>query len=132
MTGASLALQRAVHAALTGSHDVMAAVTGVFDAVPSGARPPYATIGADAVSDWSAVGVDGREHRFAVTVWDDAAGSSRLKAAMAAVEAAVLGLDADLDGWRVVGLVFVTSAVTRDADGPARGEVEFRARTVAD
>lgn len=128
---ASLALQRGLHAALTGDAGVMALLTGVFDAVPPGARLPYATIGTDVVTDWSRKDGEGREHRFQVSVWDAGAGTSGLKAAMAAVEAAVTGMDPALAGWRIVGLRFLRGFVVRDADGPAQGVVEFRARTVA-
>ena len=127
---ASLALQRGLHAALTGDAGVMAVLSGVFDAVPPGAVLPYATIGTDVVTDWSRKDSDGREHRFQVSIWDGSAGTSGLKAAMAAVEAAVVAMPVVLVGWRIVGLRFLRGFVVRDADGPAQGVVEFRARTV--
>ena len=129
---ASLALQRALHAALTGDAGVMALLTGIFDAVPPGTRLPYAVIGADVVTDWSHKSGTGHEHRFQVALWDEAAGSARLKQAMAAVEAAVVGLEgAGIEsGLRLTGLRFLRAQVAREASGPARGLVEFRVRSV--
>jgi Protein of unknown function (DUF3168) len=127
---ASLALQRALHAALTGDAAVMAAVTGVYDAVPPGAVTPYLTIGADIVTDWSSKTAAGREHRFAVTVWDDAAGAARLKSVMGEVERVVAGMPGAMEGQALVGVRFLRGFVERGASGPGRGVVEFRARTV--
>ena len=129
---ASLALQRGLHAALTGDTGVMAVLSGVYDAVPPDARLPYATIGTDVVTDWSRKDGEGREHRFQVSIWDAGTGTSGLKAAMATVEAAVVAMPVVLEGWRMVGLRYLRSFVVRDADGPAQGVVEFRARTVRD
>ena len=110
----------------------MAVLSGVYDAVPPGALLPYATIGTDVVTDWSRKDGDGREHRFQVSIWDGSAGTGGLKAAMAAVETAVVAMPVALDGWRIAGLRFLRAFVVRDADGPAQGVVEFRARTVRD
>lgn len=125
MSGASLAVQKALHAALA----AVPALGGVYDGVPAGALPPYVTLGPDVVTDWSTKTRAGREHRVALSVWDDRDGSARVKAQLALVEDAVLALAGVHDGHRIADVRFVRGFISKDADGWTQGVGEFRIRT---
>jgi hypothetical protein len=122
---AALRLQEALVAALR------AAEFDVFDGPPAEAALPYVTVGPDIVGDISTKTHVRREHRYALTVWAAADSVAAVKPAMAAVETAVLGIEADLGaGWRLVTNQFVRSSTRADpAKGLVAGTIEFRART---
>ena len=127
---ASLALTRALVAALAADAGVRARVSGVFDAPPPGAALPYLTVGPDLVSDASGFRVAAREHRLRVTVWEAPLGAGRCAATMAAVEAVALGLARGLEGHRLDWIRFLRSGVEAEAPrGATRGVIEFAART---
>ena len=67
MSDAGLALQEALHAALSSLAGAL--VTGVYDGPPAGAVPPYLTIGPDLVTDISTKTEQRRQHLYAVTAW---------------------------------------------------------------
>lgn len=131
---ASLALQRALVAALATDEWLAGRMGGVFDQPPPGAALPYLTVGPDIVSDWSSKTHEGREHRLRVTVWEAPRAILRCAEAMGRVEAVVAALTRDLDGHRLVTLRFLRSAMDHGAGtpgDPVRGVIEFRARTQA-
>lgn len=129
MSDAAGAVQAALVAALrVGLGD---RVTGVFDGPPAGAVLPYAAIGETVTSGWGAKGLDGREHRIAVILWDEGGRPARLHALMAVAETAIEGMAAELAGHRIVGLLFLRARLVRDAGKPWAGLVEYRVRTVA-
>lgn len=128
MSDAAAAVQAALVAALRSG--LGGQVTGVFDGVPADAVLPYATIGEAVMSGWGAKGMDGREHRVAVMLWDEAGRVARLHALMAVAESAIGGMATALPGHRIVGLLFLRARVVRDGVRPWAGLVEFRVRTV--
>lgn len=128
MTGAAEAVQAALVAAVRSG--LGARVTGVFDGPPPGAVLPYATIGETMTAAWGGKGLDGREHRIAVVIWDEGGRPARLHAAMALAEAAIADMPAALTGHRIVGRLFLRSRIVRDAGRPWAGLVEYRLRTV--
>jgi hypothetical protein len=130
MTGAAAAVQAALVAALAGHAPLAEVVGGVFDGPPAQADYPYVAIGAGATADWSHKTGRGREHRIAVTIWDDGESPARLHRLMAEAEHAVERIDPDLENHRIISLTFLRSRVIRDADGPWAGIVEYRARTL--
>ena len=130
MSGAAEALQAALVAALAGHPPLADVVAGIFDGPPAQADFPYVAIGGGATGDWSHKTGRGREHRLAVTIWDDGESPARLHRLMAEAEEAIEGIAPALDGHRIAGLVFLRSRVIRDADGPWAGIVEYRARTL--
>ncbi|SFR98033.1 DUF3168 domain-containing protein [Sphingomonas jatrophae] len=125
------AVQAAMVAALRGDATVAATASGVFDGPPARAAFPYVAIGETLARDWSAKGMTGRELNLAVIAWDEGGRAARLHALAAAAEAAIEGMARELDGWRIVSLVFVRSRVVRDPRGPWAAIIEFRARAVA-
>ena len=132
MSGAAEAVQAALVAALAGHAALADVVGGIFDGPPAQADYPYVAIGGGATGDWSHKTGRGREHRLAVTIWDDGDRPSRLHRLMAEAEDAIEGIDPVFDGHRIASLVFLRSRVIRDADGPWAGIVEYRARTLED
>lgn len=132
MTGAAQAVQAALVTALAGHPPLADEVSGVFDGPPARSPFPYVAIGGGASGDWSHKTGRGREHRLAVTLWDDGDGPARLHRLMAAAEDAIEAIDPDLDGHRIVSIAFLRSRVLRDADGPWAGIVEYRVRTLQD
>lgn len=106
----------------------VAGLTGVFDAVPVAAGAPYVTIGPDVASDWSHKTGRGRAHRVTINVWDDAPGTARARALLAAVEGRIAALTGTLGRWRVADVLFARAAVEVDPDGWTRATAEFRIR----
>lgn len=128
MSGAAEVVQAALVAALrTG---LGTEVSGVFDGPPARAAYPYVAIGDAVSSDWSHKSGRGREHRLAVTIWDDGISPARVHGLMAMAEDAIEGMARELDGHRVVSLLFLRSRIVRDADGPWAGLIEYRARSL--
>ena len=123
---AAYELQTAVKTAMEGA----APLDGwpVFDGPPATAAPPYITFGPEIVTEAGGKAAPMRRHRFAVTLWVDGSAASALKPAMAAVESAIVAMDAALEGGRLVRLNFLRSFTKRELrDGMSRGEVEFEA-----
>lgn len=131
MSSAAMAVQAAIADALRNSMPVMAGVSGVFDGPPAQAAFPYIAISDGSGSDWSTKTAPGREIRAALTIWDDGEEPARLYGLMHDVEQAVVGIERDLDGWRVASVGFVRSLVVRDPAGPWAGLVEHRIRVMA-
>jgi hypothetical protein len=127
MSSASLAVEGLVAAALTAAPDLV--VTGVFDWVAPDAAAPYATVGADAVTDWSNKTGTGHEHRVQISIWDDAPGTARLKVLAAAAEAAVRTVTGVSDGHRVASVRFVSVMFVKDTNGWNQAAIDFRIRT---
>jgi len=124
-------LQAALAAALGAADGIAGVVSGVFDGPPARAGFPYVVIGDGLSFDWSHKTGSGREHRLAVTVWDEAGRAARLHALVAAVEAAVEAMTAALPSHRIVSRVLVRSRIMRASAGPWAGAVEYRVRTLA-
>ncbi len=128
---AAIDLQQAVIAHLS-AHPTLAELTGVHDGAPPRAAFPYAAIGDGLVTDWSTKTEQGREVRFAVTLWDDGEVPARLHRLTGAVEAAMATLPRTLEGGRIASLVLIRSLIARDAAGPWAGLVEHRIRILQD
>jgi hypothetical protein len=127
---AAMELQAALVAALRAGDGISGMVSGVFDGPPARATFPYAVIGEGLTFDWSHKTGRGREHRLAVTIWDEAGRAARLHALISAVEAAIEALPAALPHHRIVSLVLLRSRILRPAGGPWAGMTEYRARTL--
>ena len=132
MSGAAEAFQAALIAALAAHAPLAGEVGGIFDGPPPHPAFPYVAMGAGATGDWSTKDRRGREHRIAVTIWDDGDSPARLHRLIAAAEDAIEGMSPALDGHRIASIAFQRSRVLRDADGPWAGIVEYRVRTLED
>ncbi len=132
MSGAAEAVQDALIAALAGHAPLADEVSGIVDGPPPRAPYPYVAIGGGATGDWSTKTSRGREHRLAVTLWDDGDTPARVQRLAAAVEDAIEGIARVLDGHRIASVLFLRSRVLRDAEGPWAGIVEYRLRTLED
>lgn len=131
MSGAAVALRRAVVAALRAHAPLADGLTGVFDAPPPGQAYPYLSFGPDVMADASHKTGEGRDHRLQLSLWDDGPDTIRLMGLMAGVESALMSLPGDLDGHRLVNCRLARSLVLRDPMGVDQGVMEFRARTFA-
>ncbi len=91
MTSASLELQKAVFAALTGSSALTGLLGGsrIYNDVPRGAALPYVTIGESTVRDWSTGSDEGHEHLLTVSVWSRVNGEREVHQISSAVESAL-------------------------------------------
>ncbi len=123
-------LQAALVAALGVADGIADVASGVFDGPPARAAFPYLVVGDGLSFDWSHKTGRGREHRLAVTIWDESGRASRLHALVAAAEAAAEGMAAALPTNRIVSRVLVRSRIVRAASGPWAGSVEYRVRTL--
>jgi hypothetical protein len=123
-TGASEALAAAALAALAG----VGGLNGVYDGIPVKATLPYAAIELGPESEWSWKGGEGREVRLTVTIRDAGERPARLRALIAAVEAALLGLAGAGESWRVVNVVMLRVRTAQKRAREWSGVVEVRAR----
>jgi hypothetical protein len=123
------ALQASVVARLSN-----ALALAVYDAPPARAAFPHAVVEPGAETDWGHKSGGGRELRLAVTLRDAGERPVRLRALMAAAEAA-LAEPPQAEGWQVVTFVWLRSRAVRDGrtPGPAEwtGLIEYRARLLA-
>lgn len=127
-----------VRAALTAAlrSDPVLAGVAMFDGdvgkagTPGAAVLPRIELGPPQGSDWSAVGMHGRELRTAVTVRVAEGQAGRLGAMTAAAERAGEMLGGQLGGWRVASVMFVRSRPA-DAKGMRGVTVEHRVRVAA-
>jgi TP901-1 family phage major tail protein len=85
VTAAGPAVQAAAVAALAAALEGCA----VFDALPPRAGLPFAVVDEPVTADWSAAGLDGRELRLSLRIEDAGERPVRLRALVAAAEAAV-------------------------------------------
>lgn len=130
MSGAVVAVQAVIVAALQANVPLIAELTGIHDGPPPRAAFPYLSINSGGSSDWSTKTARGRELRFGLTLWDDGQEAGRLHRLMALVEDVVTGIPRDLPGWRVASCVYLRSLVARDPAGPWAGLIEFRVRVL--
>ena len=124
MSGAGQAMAEAVVAAI----GTIAGLNGAYDGPPLTAASPYATVETGPESDWSHKSGEGRELRLSILVRDKGESPARLRAIMAATEAAVAGIGQDLAGWRLVTLVFLRSSMLREGGAAWAAAIEYRAR----
>jgi len=122
--GAGQALAEAAIAAL----NALDGLNGAYDGPPLTAAFPYAQIEAGPESDWSHKSGIGRELRLAILVRDRGETPARLRALMLGAETAAAAIGPDLDGWRLVNLVFLRSSLLREAGAAWAAAIEYRAR----
>ena len=124
MSGAGEALAEAALTALR----AVEGLNGVYDGTPLSAAFPYAVATAGPESDWSHKSGEGRELRLSILVRDKGERPARLRALIAAIEAAAAGIGPDLAGWRLVSLVFLRSSMLHDTSAAWSAAIDYRAR----
>lgn len=132
MSGPSLELQQAIHAALSADAGLTGLLGGprIYNEVPRGAELPYVTIGESTVRDWSTGSEDGHEHFLTIMAWSRANGEREVQRILAAVDAVLHDAALTVSGVRLVNLRREFSEVRRDSDGEtSRGLLRFRAVT---
>jgi hypothetical protein len=131
VASASLALQKAIYAALVADGAVGALIGDrVYDSAPRHADFPYATIGETRVADWSTGTEAGAEHRITLHLWSRQPGKAECWTVIDAVEAALHDAALALDGASLVNLRFESADARRDPDGITwHGVMRFRAVT---
>ncbi|HYI48671.1 MAG TPA: DUF3168 domain-containing protein [Allosphingosinicella sp.] len=122
--GAGQALAEAAIVAL----NALDGLNGAYDGPPLAGAFPYAQVEAGPESDWSHKSGIGRELRLAVIIRDRGERPARLRALMPQAEAAASAIGPDLDGWRLVNMVFLRSTLLRDAGAAWAAAIEYRAR----
>jgi hypothetical protein len=134
MTHPSLALQKAVFAALVADAEVAATIGDrIHDAPPRNVAFPYATFGDARIGDWSTGTEEGVEHRLILHVWSRERGKAECWAILEAIRAALQDAALDLDGHALVNLRFEAADVGQDRDGITwHGVARFRAVTEAE
>ena len=102
---------------------------GVFDAPPVRAALPYVQVEEPLLADWSTKSWAGREGRLTVLVLDGGERPVRLRTLLAAAEAAVLAMPADLGaGWRLATVTLARSRLTRGNADRWTAAAEFQVR----
>lgn len=130
-TSPSLALQKAIHAALTGDAG-LAAIVGarVHDDVPQGTGFPYVVIGDVTTRDWSTQTQEGHEHIVVIHAWSNQRGRRECQMIIERIDAVLDGADLTLDDHRLINLRVVFWTALRDLDGASyHGVVRLRAVT---
>ncbi len=131
MTDASLALQKAVFAAL-GADATLAGLVAdrIYDAVPRDAAFPYVSFGPAHLADWSTGTEAGAEHRLLLHIWSRAHGKTECLEIAGAITAILHDQALTLAANHLVNLRREAADATRDPDGRTwHGIVRFRAVT---
>ena len=127
MSDPSLAMQRAIVAALAADSELVAAIGArIYDTPSPAATFPYLTIGDDDVRDDSAEGIDAAEMTVQVNVWSRPSarpGWGECKAIAARVVKVIDQSLPVLDGFAVVSLDYEATNYLRDPDGLTRRAV---------
>lgn len=127
-------LQAAVFGLLAADDAVTAAVGArLWDAPPrgdEGAAGPWISLGEETVAPWGARGLVGALHELEIGVHGPEDGFAAVKAAAAAVAAALEGASPVLAGGRVASAEFV-GAKARKVAGGRRIDLRFRFRIEA-
>lgn len=131
MTAASLALQKAVYAALAGNAGIGALIGDrIFDGPPRSLAFPYVTLGDARAADWSTATEEGTEHRLQLHAWSRERGKAECWAVIDAIRAVLDAAALGLDGHVLVNLRFEAADVGQDRDGITwHGVARFRAVT---
>jgi hypothetical protein len=131
MTSATLALQKAIYAALVADEGVGVLIGDrIYDIAPRNAAFPYVTLGRVSEIDWSTGTEDGAEHRLTLDVWSRQHGKSECHAIAAAIRTALNDAALPLDGHALVGLRCQSIDTQRDPDGITfHGVMRFQAVT---
>lgn len=125
---AEILFRAALLEALSADARLSAMVNGVYEEAPVKASPPYIVLRPGLAGDWSTKDRRGRELRLALSVHDAGRAPDAIGGIAARAERAIEAMPPDLDGWRIVGLVFLRSRLGRDADGGWSVLIEYRAR----
>lgn len=102
-------------------------LNAVYDGVPPGAQPPFASILDIASIDWGTKTARGRELRLPVLIEVPEADPSPLVPLADAAETAILALPRDLPGWRIASVVYLRELAS-DGAKRRRRLIEFRVR----
>lgn len=123
-------VQAALVATLRDSSALGAGLSGIYDGAPARAAFPYLVIEESESRDWGTKDRRGREHRLAVTIWDEGLNPTRLHMLMAEAEAAIEAMPGDLGANWLASLVQLRTRIVRDPEGPWAGAILYRARTL--
>jgi hypothetical protein len=129
VTGAGSALQAAALARL----EALDGLSGAYPGPPLQAAVPFATVETGMEIDWGHKSGVGREVRLALGLRDEGERPDRMRALMAAAEAA---MEAPLEvaAWQIVSLAFLRSRLVREGrgrDAAWTALIEYRARLLA-
>ena len=141
MTGAALALQKAILAWLQAAPLLMGRLSGqgIYDHVPVAAAFPYISFGQGQTYAWDTDSGQGEEHDLVLNIWARSNGRRQvfdlmmqvedLMAALA-VSGSAAGQSPDLDGYRLINLILQSSRTRHEAvrDG-YNGQLRYRAVT---
>lgn len=128
---ADLALQKAVHAALSADAALAALIAArIYDNPPDDAGFPYLTLGENEMRDWSTGESRGAEHLLSLHAFSRRGGRREAKEILAAVGARLHDAALTLEGHALVNLRLRDSETRREPDGTTwRGTIRFRAVT---
>lgn len=130
MSAAALALQKAVHAALTGDAALTALLGGpkVFDHMPPATTFPTVSFGRASVQDWSTATEPGWQVLFSLHAWSRNRGRSQVLAIMQAIRARLVDKALTVSGHHLVALTHIASETGFDDDAAVHfGTMRFRA-----
>ena len=132
LSGAAVALRRAIHYALAADTALTAALGGarIHDVPPGGAEFPYVTLGEAQVLDWSTATEAGAEHRLTLACWSRQGGHGEAHQLAHLVQQALHDAPLTLEGHRLVNLRMSAAEIRREPGGRTyRALLRFRAVT---
>ena len=128
-----IAVQTAIHGALTAHAPLMALVSGVYDNVPQaadsgdGSAYPYVTIGEDVHTDWSTDTSLGDDASITIHTWSRYRGRKETKQIQGAIYDALTRVNLSVSGYKLVTIDFLDEQSFIDTDGLTRhGVSTFR------
>lgn len=141
MTGAALALQKAILAWLQAAPLLMAKLhgQGIYDHVPPHAAFPYISFGQSQVYAWDTDSTTGEEHSLVLQIWARSNGRRQVLELMMLIEELMEGLmqvsegssqKPDIGGYHLINLTLQSSQTRNDElhDGYS-GQLRYRAIT---
>lgn len=132
MPSASLALQQAIHAALSADALLASQLGGakVFDDVPQGTALPYVVLTQSTATDWSTGTERGTEHIVTLIVWSRDAGRKASHEILDRIRELLDDQPLALDSHRLVNIRCEFCDTRRGADEDTyRGLIRLRAVT---
>jgi Protein of unknown function (DUF3168) len=135
MSGAIIAVRKAVHAALSADTVLLGLLGGpkIHDEPPRAAKGLYVAFGPVNAQDWSSTGDDAAEQRFDLVIWGaNTGGTATALLAGARIEALLHDASLALTGHRLVSLRWQATSSARDErSNLPRLAISFRAVTEA-
>lgn len=128
------ALQEALFAVLAADPELMARLTGLYDAVPECARYPFLTMGPTEARDLGTKDRSGAAIMFELQLWSADPGQMDMKELMAITDRVLQQVALNVAGFVLISLVLESAEISQqasDAGSRTLGHLRYRASLFA-